>query len=386
MTAGHHHSLSPGERSKVATRVAVVGAAVNLLLAVLKIIIGYTGRSQSLIVDGIHSLSDLLSDLLVWVAMRMAAHEPDQEHPYGHARFETAATLALGIMLVLVAGGLIWDSTMRMLDPGDIWHPDPITLWVALFSIVANEGLYWYTLFAARATNSKLLHANAWHHRSDAISSIVVLVGIGGTLLGIDNLDLVAAVVVGLMIAKIGFELGWGALQELVDASLEEETVEKIRNIINDIDGVSSIHRLRTRRQGHEALADVHIQVAPWLSVSEGHVISLAVEEQVKQGIAEIADVTVHVDPEDDETAKPCAGLPLREEALQRLTSAWRDVDCQKLRQRTLLHYLDGSIDVDLYFSLSCLQDDNEPRQMQAQLKEKLAELPEFGQVRVYFS
>ncbi len=219
---GHHQHQHLQERGAESRRVALVGALVNLLLAVVKISIGFSARSQALIVDGIHSLSDLLSDLLVWYAAGHAAHGPDEKHPYGHGRFETAATLALGGMLVLVSGGIIWDSVERLFVSEELWQPKPLALYAAGFSIVANEALFWYTLLVSRRINSDLLRANAWHHRTDAISSVVVLVGIGGALLGFVYLDLVAALIVGIMVAKIGWDLGWGAMQELVDASLDE--------------------------------------------------------------------------------------------------------------------------------------------------------------------
>jgi hypothetical protein len=200
-----------------------------------------------------------------------------------------------------------------------------------------------------------MLKANAWHHRSDAISSVVVLVGVGGTLLGYHWLDAVAAVIVGVMVAKVGWDLGWGAMQELVDAALEEEKVEEIRRTTEGVHGVRSIHMLRTRRQGHEALADVHVQVEPWVSVSEGHMISMAVEQRIKDAIDEISDVTVHIDPEDDETAPPCVGLPLRDEALRDLRAAWSGIACFAKVQRVVLHYLSGRINVEVFLPLECV-------------------------------
>lgn len=382
----HHHSHDHLEmRSKDTRRAALVGGVVNLVLAVVKISVGYVARSQSLIVDGIHSLSDLLSDALVWFAASHAAHGPDEQHPYGHGRFETAATLGLGAMLVLVAGGIIWDSMERLFQPELFWQPEPMALYAAMFSIVANEGLYWYTVLIGRRIKSDLLIANAWHHRSDAISSIVVLIGVGGTLLGISYLDLIAAAIVGFMVAKIGWDLGWGAMQELMDVALDEEVVAEIRQIINDIHGVRSVHMLRTRRQGHEAMADVHVQVAPWVSVSEGHIISMAVEDRIKAGVEEISDVTVHIDPEDDEQAPTCKGLPLRDEVLEELHSAWETLGCLEKEQRILLHYLSGKIDVDVFFPIECYRDDETSLALNAKMTDALKSRNYFGRVKLYF-
>jgi len=382
---GHHQHQHLQERGAESKRVALVGALVNLLLAVVKISIGFSARSQALIVDGIHSVSDLLSDLLVWYAAGHASHGPDEKHPYGHGRFETAATLALGSMLVLVSGGIIWDSVERLFVSEELWQPKPLALYAAGFSIVANEALFWYTLLVSRRINSDLLRANAWHHRTDAISSVVVLVGIGGALLGFVYLDLVAALIVGIMVAKIGWDLGWGAMQELVDASLDEETVDRIRQIINDIHGVRSIHLLRTRRQGHEAMADVHVQVAPWISVSEGHIISMAVENRIKQGIDEMTDVVVHIDPEDDEQAPTCKGLPLRDQALQELREAWQHLGCLGQERRILLHYLSGKIQVEVFYPKSCYQDAQTVGAMRESMLKSLEDKPYYKDVTLYF-
>lgn len=351
---GHHHHhprlrSTNNERTRQTQRAAIVGALVNLVLSVVKLVIGVVANSAALVADGIHSVSDLLSDALVWFAARHAGHGPDDEHPYGHGRFETAATLGLGILLVLVALGIVWDAVA-----GAFHHQKPVpgtlAIYAAAFSILANEALYWYTLIIARKVKSDMLRANAWHHRTDAISSVVVLIGVVGAILGWAYLDAVAAVVVGAMVAKIGWDLGWEAMQELVDSALDEETVQHAHEVIMSVDGVRSVHLLRTRRHAHEAAADVHVQVSPRLSVSEGHMISQAVEDRLIDQIDAITDVTVHIDPEDDEEAPPCSGLPLRSEALSRLAECVPNLpESQNIR----LHYLAGRIDLDLVYPLA---------------------------------
>ncbi|MCU7862437.1 MAG: cation diffusion facilitator family transporter, partial [Candidatus Thiodiazotropha sp. (ex Lucinoma borealis)] len=300
------------QRYKVSRKVAIVGALTNTLLAVLKIVFGWIGQSQSLIADGVHSLSDLLTDALVLFTARHAKEAPDEDHPYGHGRFETVGTLVLGGILITVGIGIVWDAAERLFVPEELLQPEPFTLYVAAFSILANEGLFFYTRHFANLINSNLLRANAWHHRSDSVSSVVVLIGIGGTMLGLPYLDAIAAVLVGLMVAKIGWDLGWTASQELADAGLEEESVLEIRDFIGKISGVKSVHMLRTRKLGGHALADVHIQVDPWLSVSEGHRIAEVVQYGLIEGVDVLEDVTVHIDPEDDEEGPSCAHLPLR--------------------------------------------------------------------------
>lgn len=379
---GHHHAHTElASRTKETQRVALVGALVNLVLSAVKLFAGVLANSAALIADGIHSLSDLISDALVWFAAHQARHGPDEEHPYGHGRFETAATLGLGILLVLVALGILWDAV------ADAFHheqpiPGALAIWAALFSIVANEALYWYTLVVAKRIRSDMLRANAWHHRTDAISSVVVLIGVAGAMLGWPYLDSLAAVVVGAMVAKIGWDLGWDAMQELVDAALDEETVQRATEVILDVDGVRSVHMLRTRRHGHEAAADVHVQVAPRLSVSEGHMISQAVEDQIKDSVDEITDVTVHIDPENDEEAPTCKGLPLRQEALAELQAR-----CPALSESAdvRLHYLGGKIDLELVLPLEDFETRQQTQALRTTVLEALADVPWSGQVTILY-
>lgn len=249
-----------------------------------------------------------------------------------------------------------------------------------------KEWLYWWTLGYAKRVRSDLLRANAWHHRSDAISSIVVLAGIAGTMAGLPYLDAIAAIMVALMIGQIAWELGWSAVNELVDTGLESDRLEAIRSTIRSVGGVRDIHMLRTRRHGGDASADVHILVDPVLSVSDGHMISLLVEQRLKREIDEITDVTVHIDPEDDDTIAPRTDLPLSAEVLARLASAWSGIPAATERQRVVLHYLAGQIDVEVYFPLTtCAGRGNDPSLLRQHLKQALAQAPEFRELRIYF-
>ena len=383
---GHDHAHAFGEERNRQTKiVAIVGTVVNLILAVVKILFGYIGHSQALIVDGVHSLSDLLSDLLVLVASHHAYQEPDAEHPYGHGRFETAATLALGILLALVGIGIGWDSVERLLMHETAEVPTQLALYAALFSILANEGLYWYSIVVARKLRSKMLEANAWHHRSDAVSSIVVLVGIVGTQFGIENLDTIAAVIVSLMIIKIGWSLGWHALEELVDKSLDEDEVAKVSQLIDNVDGVHSIHMLRTRKSGHLSAADVHVLVDPALSVSEGHMIAVAVEDELKNNVDHLSDITVHIDPENDEEAPPCKGLPLRSEVVTYLREKWHGIDCFSEETDISLHYLSGKIHIDVIFQLGCYQSVEKTAEQRRQLTDALQNDERFGAIEILY-
>ncbi len=366
-------------------RVTLVGAVVNMILALAKVVVGWLAQSQALVADGIHSLSDLLSDGLVWIASHHAAQEPDHDHPYGHGRFETLATLGLGLLLALVAVGIVWDAVERLFNPEALLHPGWFALVVAGASILAKEWLYHYTIAVSRRLKSEMLRANAWHHRSDAISSVVVLVGIAGTMAGLTYLDAIAAVLVGLMILRVAWELGWPAVQELADAGLEQERLEKIRRLILSVDGVQAIHMLRTRLMGGLASVDVHVLVDPWVSVSEGHQISQRVMDRLLAEVEEVTDVTVHIDPEDDEMAAPSRGLPLRHEVEAMLAPCWQRHPETRARRRMLLHYLDGCVDVDLVLPLAGFRGLEEARRLEQSLQRCLDQLEGFGRLRLQY-
>lgn len=366
---GADRTVSAAERQAVSQSVTFVGALVNLVLSVAKIVFGWLGQSAALIADGIHSLSDLISDALVWFAAKHGSQEADEEHPYGHGRIETLATAALGGLLILVAIGLAIDAGSRMFHPDALLQPNFFALIVAGVSIAAKEWLYRYTLKAADSINSKLLRANAWHHRSDAVSSVVVVVGILGAMLGLPYMDALAAVVVAAMIGHIGWELVWGALNELVDAALEPEKVERLSDVIQAVEGVRAMHMLRTRRMGHEALADVHILVDPYVSVSEGHQISEFVRQTVIREFDEINDVTVHIDPEDDELAPSCAGLPPREQVEEGLNELWQDDPAFAAIDDIRLHYLAGKIEVEVFLKLNAFTSLEAARDASQRLK-----------------
>ena len=376
--------MNKQDRTKASQKVTLVGAVVDFLLAVFKVMAGMFGNSGALIADGIHSFSDLLSDGVVWYAAKHSADEADEEHPYGHERFETVATLGLSIILAIIGTGIIFDAFNRLSSPSELTH-STLLLSVAALSIFSKEALYWYTLKVAKTYKSEMLKANAWHHRSDALSSIVVFIGILGSLNGYLYLDGVAAIVVGLMVIYIAWELGIGATKELVDTSIDAAQVEQLRHAIGMISGVNNVHSLRTRKIGQAISADVHVQVDPFLSVSEGHIISVSVERVAKECLEDLHDVTVHIDPEDDETAAPCENLPERAEALGILNKALFNNKCDGEIKRIQLHYLDGKIHVDFFLPLSCLSSDKSYDEILEKLTEVVRDLPEFGDIKVYF-
>ena len=370
-------------RDQAMRNTSVVGAVVNLVLTVVKVIFGIIGQSHALIADGVHSLADLSTDLMVWFAAKYSNQPADKEHPYGHARIETAFTVALGVVLIITAIGIVFDSAQRLLNPETLLQPTPIVLLIAVISILANEGLYQYTIGAAKQFNSGLLKANAWHHRSDAISSIVVLVGVAGSLMGLPYLDAFAAVGVALMIGHIGWTQAWSSLRELVDTGMEPKTAAALKRIIGNVEGVRGVHMLRSRRMGGMYLIDVHIVVDERLSVSEGHKISEYVRLKLIDSHEDISNALVHIDPEDDSLAVLCADLPLRREVLADLRRVWAEVlDASEL-DRAVLHYLNGQVHVDLVRSMQAA--DEQAQAFNQCLQEKVKALKYIGEVRVLY-
>lgn len=370
-------------RDQAMRKTSVVGALVNLILTVLKVVFGVIGQSHALIADGIHSLADLSTDLMVWFAAKYSNQPADKEHPYGHARIETAFTVGLGVVLIATAVGIVMDSAQRLLSPETLLQPTPIVLLIAAISIIANEGLYQYTMRAAREFKSGLLTANAWHHRSDAISSIVVLIGVAGSLMGMPYLDAFAALGVAFMIGKIGWDQAWSSIRELIDTGMEPKTTRAIERIIENIEGVRGVHMLRSRRMGGSYLIDVHIEVDERLSVSEGHKIAEYVRLQLIDSDKDISNALVHIDPEDDSLALLCEDLPLRREVLADLRMAWAgDIDAAQCSLVTL-HYLSGQVHVDLVRPLQALQTD--PPGLCRRLQDTAQALGYVGQVRVFY-
>ncbi|MCF7971244.1 MAG: cation diffusion facilitator family transporter [Methylococcaceae bacterium] len=342
--------------AKLKNRVTVVGALINVFLTIIKIGFGILGQSAALIADGVHSLSDLASDMLVLIAVKLGAREADHDHPYGHRRFETIATVVLGLGLVAIALGIAWDVFGRVLNPERMLIPQASALGIAAISILANEWLYQYTQRVAVVTRSKLLMANAWHHRSDAISSIVVLIGVAGSLLGYLWADSAAAVLVAVMVAKIGINLVSDSIKELVDTGLPKALVEEIRSQIIAIDGVKNIHLLRTRLMGEDALVDAHIVVNSRITVSEGHMIADVVRDVLIEKFDDVQDVLVHVDPESDEYEQDYANKLLRQDVDNYLKEYL--AENYPLIDSFRIHYLKGRVELEVVlphtmFSLS---------------------------------
>ncbi len=371
------------ERHRITKRVTLTGAAVNCLLASLQITFGLLGKSQALLADGIHTLSDLSSDFIVLYASSRSSKAADEEHPYGHGRIETLASLMLGAILGMVGIGIGMRGVESVLSP-PASNPEAITIIFACLAIVCKEGLYHYTLRAARATHSAMLEANAWHHRSDALSSIVVVIGISAQLLGIPYMDAAAAIIVACMIGWMGLRLARKALSELIDTSLDSDLVEQVKTVMQTNSSVIGVHNLRSRSMGGLGYLDAHIEVDSDLTVSEAHYIAHRIEHQVKKNFPSIIDVQIHIDPLDDEIRESMlARLPERQVIEQGLAQAWIDIPESEHILKTKLHYLDKLIEVDLVLPASMCS-----AQHQAgieRLKQGASELDYIGRVNIYF-
>ncbi|MDX1914135.1 MAG: cation diffusion facilitator family transporter [Methylophilus sp.] len=342
-------SYDDPRRHHMTNRSTWVSVIVNVLLTLIQIVAGFFAHSQSLIADGMHSLSDLVCDFLVLLASYHSKNPADEAHPYGHGRIETAASFALGAILAVTGGAIMTNAAIKLQHIESLPPVAPLALVVALIALVAKEGLFRYMLKVGEQLRSPMLIANAWHARSDAASSLVVAIGIGGNLLGFLSADAVAAIVVGFMIVRMGIVFAWDAFQELIDAGLSIEEVDSIHQTLADTAGVIGVHELRTRRMAHRALVDTHILVNPRISVSEGHSIAERARARVLKSHSLVSDVLVHVDLEDDiQHDSNALIMPAREGLLIHLAPLLEGLPEP---ERVIFHYLDGKAEAEVFFS-----------------------------------
>jgi cation diffusion facilitator family transporter len=333
-------------RLQTAGGVTILGAVANTILVALKAAAGLLGGSSVLVADAVHSLSDLATDILVLLGFRAASKPPDEGHPYGHGRYETLATVLLSVVLLAVAAGIAWDASSRF---GESAKPAMITLWVAVLSIAVKEMLYHLTLRASRYCNSSLLIANAWHHRSDALSSVAAFAGILGARMGFPILDPAAAVVVAALIAKMALQLLGEAIREVTDATLQRDMLQDLGNDIRRLPGVVNLHELRARRMGPRVLADLHVEVEGSTTVSDGHQVAERVRQLVFQKQAGVSEVLVHIDPEPDEDLQPGDQLARpREEIETEVRRIALGVDGVRAVTHVLTHFLDCRVTLQI--------------------------------------
>ncbi len=340
-------SATDPRRARGIQRVTLVAIFTNASLALGQFVIGIFANAFSLVADAAHTLSDLFTDLMVLLAARKGADPADTNHPYGHGRYETAATLILGAILGAVGFGFLWSSGVRLQHMDEAPPIHQAALYMALLTLIIKEALFRFALAASRRLKAPVLEANAWHARSDAASSLVVAVGIGGSLAGYPFLEPLAAAVVGFLILNMGIRLCWRALRELVDTGLSESELAKIRATILATPGVIGLHDMRTRRMADRVLCDAHIQVDPRITVSEGHRISDSVYFRIRAAHPDVRDILVHIDPEDDTDLQtpPPGRLPERTEVRTDIAGL---LGGGVTPSRVQIHYLGHRVEVEV--------------------------------------
>ena len=283
--------------------ITYLGIAVNIALSAVKITIGLLSASLALIADGIHSLSDIATDAAVLLGLRLGSKAPDQSHPYGHGRAETLSAGSIALVLMLVGGAMIYYATVAIARD-EVTTPRIGVLIVALISIAAKEWLYRVTQKVSIQSHSPALYANAWHHRSDALSSVAVVIGFILLEFGFGHGDQVAAIAVGLMIIWVGIKVIGDSLHELTESSVDQETIDHIKDIINANPSIRQWHKLRTRTVGREVFLDLHILVDPDLNVTAAHEIAEGLEKTLDEQITRPVNITIHIEPDTPELRK----------------------------------------------------------------------------------
>lgn len=368
----------------IAKRVTLVGAIWDTVLGLAKILAGYLSQSQALMADGIHSLSDLVTDVFVYIAADNARQEPDEDHPYGHLRFETLTTVLLGIVLVLVAIGIALDAYFSEGTPTVTWYG----LTAILATIAIKEAIFHYTRKAGEQIGSKMLVANAWHSRSDALSSVAVLVGMGGIYIGWPWADKVASVIVAILIGKIAIEMILENIAELVDTAPDKTILEQIKQTVNELPNVMQPHDLRARSMAGKIYLDMHIQVPSYISVSEGHYLSDTVIHKIKSQNKLVEDVLIHIDP--DGALQPTDTpshllLPSREQIMADLPFLLKEHATYIEFEEIKLHYLIGGLELDLIAYSHALPEATDVKNVNAQILEALTTMTYCNHIRVYW-
>lgn len=294
------------EREQSIMRITLWGAAANCVLTICKVAAGIAGGSAAMVADGVHSLSDLISDFIVMIFVRISSKGQDHEHDYGHGKFETLATLMVSILLMIVGfklmmGGI--DSIRQFVNGEDIEQPGVVALYMAILSIVVKEVLYQVTAKVGRQVDSQAVIANAWHHRTDAISSVGSMAGIAGAIyLGKQwaVLDPLAGCIISIFILFVAIKMGGTAIHELMEASLPDEEEQEIEKLIMLIDGIEGVHNLKTRRNGKSVIIDVHIVVDPHIRVIEAHDMTVAAERLLYDRFGHDTQIFIHVEPSEE--------------------------------------------------------------------------------------
>lgn len=351
-------------------RITIVGLAVNLPLAAIKITAGTLASSPALVADGVHSVADVGSDAAVLWALGHSARAPDHDHPWGHGRFETLATLVLAALVALTAAGIAWDSVRRLFAQGMPDAPGALALWVVLGAILVKEALYHATRAVGRRADSALIMANAWHHRSDALSSVVALAGIAAALAGWPLADPLAAGMIAVLLLRVAWRFGRPAVRELVDTQPPEAMRRALDRTLADSPGVHGLRALRMRQHGAQVVADVSILVDPEISVTEAHRIAEATRSVALARHPALEDIVIHIEPDAHHSGFGAHDAPLRSELEARIQAQVARWPAIQTLHTLRLDYFDEGLRVELVVSLdrSCDQ-----LQLEAELKRAIA-------------
>lgn len=347
-------------------KATAISTASDVLLAIAKFIAGTLGNSSALVADAVHSVSDLATDFVSFVSLKVSHMEPDENHPYGHGRAETIGTAVIGALVMLIGAGIAWEEQKHFAD-GRTVAPNFLALAGAAVSLVVKEILFYITLRIGRQAKSESVIANAWHHRSDSLSSLAALVGIGGSMMGYRVMDPLAAVVVGVMILHMGGSIAWDAMQNLMDPGLPPEELAEIERIIVSTPGVVHHHNIKTRRAGRDIFVDVHIQVEPRISVSEAHNIAEAARQELKRHAEHVTDAMIHIDAEDDREGRLYRDK--RETVESRVIETLARHSDVALADDIVIHYFMHHVVAEISLDITKDRPINEIRRIAAEMK-----------------
>ena len=364
------------------TKAIAVGALANLFLSLIKFIGGIFGNSIALVADAVHSLSDLITDGVVYFSHGVGQLPPDKNHPYGHGRAETIGTTVVGLLIIITGLGVAyeaWETITQSIDKTPGW----LAATIAIISVFIKEGLYHYTRKVGEASKSPSLTANAWHHRTDAVSSIAAFIGILGAWNGIAIMDPLAGGLVGLMVCKVGYDFSREGFRDLMDTALSEEHTKKIFSILNEIPEVIHFHDLRSRTIGGEILIEVHILVDPEMTVTEGHGAAEVVRRNVIKAFDNVQDVLVHVDGEHDADVENLYPLT-RKELIDITKPVFENMYGVKSDPEIRTHHIKGKTLLDVFLQMEDYQDIEGVQKRINEVKSRLEAIPKIDRARIF--
>ena len=372
------------QRYSTIRKTAFINAVASAFLAVLKIAIGLIGQSSALVADGIHSTTDLVGDALVLLTAKVSNRHPDKEHPYGHKRIETMAAVVISLLLLTTGGFMLHEAVLRFLSHKTQQGVELFVPLAALLSVIVHECLFRYTSKQGKKTHSPLLIATAWHKRSDAYISLITVISTTLAITSFQFFDAIGAGIIAIVILKTAVRMIRSCCNELLDGAVDNTTSEEIEQIIANTPGVIAVHQYRTRQHGGTVLIDVHIQVSATISVSEGHYISDVVTDRVMKAFDRITDVTVHVDPEDDQSAKTGTELPLRSTLLPLLNTHWHGLPGYSEQTDIRLHYLNNALRIEVVLPHALIHD-HRASSLQATYTQAISSLPFTCEIRILY-